>query len=121
MRLLTLAGLLGFFGVALGAFGAHAIKQRVGAEHLEIWKTAVLYHLVHAGVLAALGLAGERLRGIRVVAGLFLAGSLIFSGTLYALVLTGRGLWGAVTPVGGLLLLGGWLGLAISGILGRRA
>jgi uncharacterized membrane protein YgdD (TMEM256/DUF423 family) len=53
------------------------------------------------------------------VAGLFVAGTVIFSGTLYALVLTGRGPWGAVTPVGGLLLLGGWLALGIGGISGR--
>jgi uncharacterized membrane protein YgdD (TMEM256/DUF423 family) len=120
MRLVTLAALLGFFGVALGAFGAHGLRGRIPAEGLEIWKTAVLYHLVHAAVLAALGLAGERLRGAAVAAGLFVAGILVFSGTLYALALSGRPFWGAITPVGGLALLAGWLTLAIAGILGRR-
>lgn len=117
MKLLPAAALLGFFAVALGAFGAHGLKGRVGPEFLEIWKTGVLYHLVHAVVLVVLALAGAGLRGVRIASGLFVAGILVFSGTLYALVLTGRGFWGAITPVGGLLLLGGWLALAIAAIV----
>jgi uncharacterized membrane protein YgdD (TMEM256/DUF423 family) len=114
MSLLRLAALLGFLGVALGAFGAHGLRARVPAEMLEVWKTGVLYHLVHVLALLAVVVAGPRVKWPRLVGALFIAGILIFSGTLYALTLTGQRWWGAVTPFGGVAFLAGWLALAFS-------
>src|SRR6185369_6632383 len=108
---LRLAALAGFLAVALGAFGAHGLEARlIENGRLDTWHTAVLYHLVHAVVLLALALRGTvgRLPFI-----LFAIGILIFSGTLYALALTNVRILGAITPIGGLCLLGGWLALAI--------
>jgi len=109
------AGVLGLVGVALGAFGAHGLRNRVGAAELEVWRTGVMYHLVHALALLVVGLAGDRVRRHRLVGALFVTGIVIFSGTLYLLALVGPG-WrwlGAVTPVGGAAFLAGWLVLAI--------
>lgn len=98
---------LGFSAVALGAFGAHGLKPLLQERGtMEIWQTAVFYHLAHA--LGALW-AAER---SRLVLGLWCAGIGIFSGSLYLLALTGMRWLGAVTPVGGLLLLLGWLACA---------
>lgn len=99
--------------VALGAFGAHALESRVEPRDIEIWETAVRYQMWHA--LALLVLAALTTRwpgGGTVLAGWsFVAGILIFSGSLYALVGTGiRGL-GAITPIGGLAFLLGWAAL----------
>ncbi len=113
--MLNLAGLAGFFAVALGAFGAHALKDRLPASMLDVWKTGVLYHLIHALLWVMIALLGQGLRFRRAIGGLLGAGILIFSGSLYALALTGRGMWGAVTPIGGLCFLSAWLLLALSG------
>jgi uncharacterized membrane protein YgdD (TMEM256/DUF423 family) len=111
---LRLAGLLGFLGVALGAFGAHGLRGRVGPDLLEVWKTGVLYHLVHALALLLVAIAGPRVAWGAAAGWLFVAGIAIFSGSLYALTLTGARWWGAVTPVGGLAFLAGWLVLALT-------
>ena len=96
--------------VVCGAFGAHALKQRLAPEDLAIWQTGVLYHLVHAPALVLYGLFA---RGGRHVAGwCFLAGSVVFSGTLYGLALGGPRWLGAITPIGGALLIAGWLAFA---------
>lgn len=109
MRSLTrVAGALGLTGVALGAFGAHALKARLTPEHLDIYRTAVFYQLVHAVALLAMAGLRERLRAPSLTAALLAAGVVIFSGSLYALALTGVRGWGAVTPLGGLALLAGW-------------
>jgi uncharacterized membrane protein YgdD (TMEM256/DUF423 family) len=116
-RLFVLLGsALGFLGVAAGAFGAHALKTRVGPELLAVFETGVRYQLLHALALLAAAAASDHLAPtpLAAAAWLFVAGSAIFSGSLYALTLTGTRLWGAVTPVGGLLLLGGWLALGAS-------
>jgi uncharacterized membrane protein YgdD (TMEM256/DUF423 family) len=81
---------------------------------LDVYKTGVLYHLLHAVTLVAVGTAAEKLARPRAVAALFVAGVAIFSGSLYALALTGVTTLGAVTPVGGLLLMAGWITLAIN-------
>jgi len=117
--LLTLAGAFGFSAVALGAFGAHGLRDRLAPPMLEIYRTGVLYHLVHALVVLAVALAADRLRRPRLAGGLFCAGIAIFSGTLYLLAITGRTWLGAVTPVGGVLLLAGWAALIVEGF--RRA
>jgi uncharacterized membrane protein YgdD (TMEM256/DUF423 family) len=114
MNLVRIAAILGFLGVALGAFGAHGLRNRVGPEMLEIWKTGVLYHLAHALALLAVAALGPRVGWPRAVAGLFVGGVLIFSGTLYAMVITGNFWLGRITPIGGAALLGGWAALAAS-------
>jgi uncharacterized membrane protein YgdD (TMEM256/DUF423 family) len=116
MNILRIAAVLGFLGVALGAFGAHALREKISPAALQIWNTAVLYHLLHAVVLLALGLYARSASGaglgagmdVRLAAGLFTAGILIFSGSLYALALSGIKPLGAITPIGGLCLLAGW-------------
>jgi len=133
--LIRLAGALGFLGVALGAFGAHGLRERLAPGMLDVYKTGVLYHLLHAAALLALALGAERspsgtsapsrpaptplasralVARPRAVAALWVAGVVIFSGSLYALALTGVTWLGAITPVGGLLLMAGWVTLAIN-------
>lgn len=108
------AGVLGFLGVTLGAFGAHLLKSKLSPELLATWQTGVLYHLIHAVALLALALYGRASGAdIRWGATGFLAGILIFSGSLYALCLTGIRVLGAITPLGGLAFLFGWAWIAI--------
>jgi uncharacterized membrane protein YgdD (TMEM256/DUF423 family) len=109
-----LGAALAFLGVALGAFGAHGLRERLAPGMLDVYKTGVLYHLLHAVALFAVGLGADKLARPRAVAALFAAGIVIFSGSLYALALTGTGALGAVAPVGGLLLMAGWITLAIN-------
>ncbi len=114
-RLWFVAGAIsGFLGVAVGAFGAHGLKSRVPADLLAVFETGVRYHLVHALALLAVAWAAERWPGTATgVAGvLFLAGIVVFSGSLYLLVLTGQRWLGAITPIGGVCFLAGWLALA---------
>jgi len=103
--------------VALGAFGAHGLEERVTPDDLEIWKTGVHYHFLHAIGLVLLGLFLHQ-RGTRApVAGwCFLAGQAVFAGTLYAMVLGGPRVLGAITPIGGVLLIVGWLAFARSAL-----
>ena len=100
--------------VALGAFGAHGLRSRVDAQALETWQTAAHYHLVHAFALVMVGYACALTPSPRLsLAGwFFLTGQLIFGGTLYVLVLTGAKWLGAITPLGGVCLIVGWLALA---------
>ena len=108
------AALLGAAAVVLGAFGEHALASMVAASRLDTWSTAVDYHLVHAVVLLILSLSGRDLNPLwhRRSCWLFLAGIAIFSGSLYLLVLTDTAVLGAITPIGGVLLIAGWLSLA---------
>jgi uncharacterized membrane protein YgdD (TMEM256/DUF423 family) len=111
---LVLASLLLFAAVALGAFGAHALRARLAPDLQAVWQTAVQYHAWHALALLAVGLLllVRPEAGVGVAGWLFVAGIALFSGSLYALALTGvRGL-GAVTPVGGVAFLAGWLAFA---------
>ena len=106
----TVAGILGALGVALGAFGAHGLEGRVTDPHLmEVWHTASRYHLLHA--LALLGVAAHP-RAPAVPGALFVAGIALFSGSLYTMTLTGARWLGAITPLGGLCLIAGWIALA---------
>ena len=107
------AALLGLLGVALGAFGAHALKPTLAAfGTADTWQTGVFYQMVHAVALLALSAMD---RASRVLGVVWIAGIVIFSGTLYILSVTGV-LWlGAITPIGGLLLLAGWLLVMIRG------
>jgi len=111
-RTLAVGTLLGLLGVAAGAFGAHALRGAVSERDLEIWQTAAHYQQLHAVVLVAVGLAARSAtRALAVAAALFTLGVLVFSGTLYAMVLGGPRMLGAVTPLGGLCLMGGWAAL----------
>ena len=113
MRTLLVASslLLGFFGVALGAFGAHAIKAEVTPQMLEVWKTAVSYQMYHSIFLFALAVLAYP-RGGRLITSAclcLLAGVVVFSGSLYCLVWFNMPRLGMVTPIGGSLLLLAWL------------
>ena len=106
------AALSGTLAVIAGAFGAHALKARLSPEQLSSWATAAQYHLLHSVVLLALGLfAAYSGRSVKLPASLFGAGIVFFSGSIYLLVLTKMRWLGPVTPIGGLLLILGWLSL----------
>ena len=100
--------------VLAGAFGAHALRTRVPLDLLTVFETAVRYQMYHALGLVAVALVTERVSsaGVRAAGWLFLAGTVCFSGSLYALSLTGIRALGAVTPIGGLCFIAGWLALA---------
>jgi uncharacterized membrane protein YgdD (TMEM256/DUF423 family) len=110
-RIVAAGAVLACLAVILGAFGAHALKQQVTAEALGWWQTAVQYQMWHALAVVALGLSRWG-RQTFLPAMLFVAGVLIFSGTLYAMALGAPRWFGAITPLGGLLLIGGWVALA---------
>ncbi|AZE51760.1 putative regulator [Pseudomonas chlororaphis] len=113
---LMLAAFFGFTGVALGAFAAHGLKNRLSAEYLAIFHTGVTYQLVHALALLGVALLATQIPGRLVTwAGAsFAIGILLFSGSLYLLTLTGFGKLGIVTPLGGLAFLIGWLCLGLA-------
>ncbi|WP_293373458.1 DUF423 domain-containing protein [Nevskia sp.] len=113
--MVLLGALYGFIGVAFGAFGAHALRSRLTPELLAVWRTGVEYQFWHALALIAVGLLATTRPGpLANAAGwCFAIGVLLFSGSLYALTLSGVRVLGAVTPVGGLLFLIGWALLAV--------
>jgi len=107
--------------VALGAFGAHALKEKLSEHYLAIWETAVQYQMFHALALLAIGiLMSPTLFGsvtqLSWAGYLILAGIIIFSGSLYVLSLTGIGILGAITPIGGVAFIAGWIMLIIAAI-----
>jgi uncharacterized membrane protein YgdD (TMEM256/DUF423 family) len=116
---LLIGAVLGFLGVAGGAFGAHALRSRLSPEMLAVFETGVRYQMYHTLALlivaAAVGQMGRA--HLLVISGWsFVAGIALFSGSLYALALTGVGVLGAITPLGGVLFLIGWISLAIFAI-----
>ena len=112
VTLFRIAAALCFVAVALGAFGAHALKATLQTSGmLDAWNKAVLYHFLHALALMALALHGAENRAAWF---LLLAGILLFSGSLYLMALTNVRWLGAITPVGGLCFLAGWAWLVIS-------
>ena len=121
-RLFALAGAkLALLGVALGAFGAHALRERLSPEDLAIFETGVRYQMYHALALFAVAWVASRWPGAAVDAAgwMFIVGVVIFSGSLYALVLTDTRWLGAITPLGGLALILGWAFLAWGIFQGR--
>ena len=100
--------------VAAGAFGSHGLRDVVSADRLVVWETAARYQMYHAlGLLIVAYLASQKTAGPARIAGwLFVAGTIVFSGSLYALTLTGITILGAITPLGGLAFIAGWLILA---------
>ena len=118
MKIFVLIGSLSaFLGVALGAFGAHGLKTRVTPEMLIVWQTGVQYLLVHALGLVLIGILCQLLPEaslIRSAGWMLLAGSALFSGSLYIMVLSDVRALGMITPLGGIAFLIGWLMLAIA-------
>jgi len=115
------ASLFGFSGVCLGAFGAHALKAQLTQRNtLTTWKTAVLYQLVHSVGLLALSFAPKEIN-TGAAASLWIVGTCLFSGSLYGLALGGPKILGPVTPLGGLVLIGGWAMLFFASENGKSA
>ena len=109
---IRVAAAFGTMGVVLGAFGAHALRSRLAPEQLASWETAVHYQLFHAIVLLALGLYGATTgRSLGASPWLFAAGIVLFSGSIYGLVLGSWRWLGPVTPLGGVALIAGWISL----------
>ncbi|MCQ3001892.1 DUF423 domain-containing protein [Pseudomonas syringae] len=113
---LMLAALFGFTGVALGAFAAHALKNRLSPEYLAIFHTGVLYQLIHALAILGVAVLAAQLPGrLMTWAGFsFALGIVLFSGSLYLLTLTGISKLGIITPFGGLAFLVGWALLGLT-------
>ncbi len=102
--------------VALGAFGAHALRARVSPDLLAVFESGVRYQMYHALALIAISLGATRWSAAHLTAAgwLFVAGVVLFSGSLYLLTLTGVRWWGAVTPLGGVAFLAGWIALLLA-------
>jgi uncharacterized membrane protein YgdD (TMEM256/DUF423 family) len=113
----VVAGISGGLAVVLGAFGAHGLKAQLSAELLATFETGVNYQMYHALALLAVALAFSRLNDSSVLAlagWMFIAGTLLFSGSLYLLALTGVRWLGAITPFGGIAFIAGWACLALA-------
>ena len=114
---ITLAASSGLLAVALGAFGAHALKSRLDEYALGVYQTAVDYHFNHSLALLAVGLVClwyPQSNLLRLSGSAFIVGIVVFSGSLYALAFTGHKWLGAITPLGGLALMLGWGALAVA-------
>ena len=113
---LLLGAVFGFLGVGLGAFGAHVLRSRLGSEMLAVFETGVRYHMYHALALILTSLAMARMGGslVSTAGWCFVAGIVLFSGSLYTLALSGVTIFGAITPLGGLAFLAGWACLALA-------
>src|SRR3972149_191799 len=123
MAWVRLGAVLMFMGVALGAFGAHALRGRLAPDMLQVFETGVRYHFYHSLALFVVGWLAER-HPSQWIAGAVIAftlGVFVFSGSLYVLSLSGVKWWGAVTPLGGLAFLIGWLLLAVASLFGSTS
>lgn len=117
MNLLFTGALLACLSVALGAFGAHALKRRIDAELLRVYETGVSYQMYHSLALLGIGILDSIHVGgalITLAGWLFLAGIVLFSGSLYILSLSGKRVFGAITPIGGVCFLAGWVAVLIA-------
>jgi uncharacterized membrane protein YgdD (TMEM256/DUF423 family) len=119
---LALGAISAGISVAAGAFGAHALKERLSPDLLAVFETGARYEMYHALGLVAAAWAASRGPGAAGAAGwagwLFVAGTVLFSGSLYALALTGVRALGAVTPLGGVAFIAGWIALAVAALRG---
>jgi uncharacterized membrane protein YgdD (TMEM256/DUF423 family) len=110
---IAVAALLGTASVVAGAFGAHGLRDSLTPARLSAWQTASHYALVHSVAILALGLFAQATgRSVTLQAGLFTAGVVLFSGSIYGLALWELGVLGPVTPLGGLCLIAGWVSVA---------
>lgn len=116
MNWFAIGSILMGLGVALGAFGAHGLRNRLDAYSLSVYEKAVFYHFLHALAIlitALMAKAGVLTPAVATrVSGLFFLGILVFSGSLYALAISGVRILGAITPIGGVAFIAGWLLLA---------
>jgi uncharacterized membrane protein YgdD (TMEM256/DUF423 family) len=113
---LLIAAINGLLAVLLGAFGAHALETRVHVDLLDVWQTGVQYQMFHTAALIAVHVLQREYpaqRGLAISAQLFVAGIVLFCGSLYLMTLTGARWLGIITPIGGVLFLAGWLQLAL--------
>jgi uncharacterized membrane protein YgdD (TMEM256/DUF423 family) len=112
----AVGSVLAAIAVAAGAFGAHGLENRLSADDLDTYQTAARYHMYHALALLAVAYASKRFEGGLVTAAgwLFIAGIVLFSGSLYVLSLSGVKILGAVAPIGGVCFLAGWACLALA-------
>jgi uncharacterized membrane protein YgdD (TMEM256/DUF423 family) len=115
---LLIGAVVGFIGVGLGAFGAHGLRGRLSPESLNVFETGVRYQMYHAFAILIVAIALARFDGwiLRTAGWLFTLGIVLFSGSLYALALSGARAFGAITPIGGLAFLAGWALLAWTAI-----
>ena len=115
---LAAGALFGLLAVVVGAAGTHALRDALDADALRVFETAARFQMYHALALLAVGLIAMRRRSLalNVAGALFALGTLLFSGSLYALALSGVGVLGAVAPVGGVCLMAGWAALAIAAL-----
>jgi uncharacterized membrane protein YgdD (TMEM256/DUF423 family) len=115
----VLGSLMGGLGVALGAFGAHALRSRLSADRLVTFETGVRYQMYHSLALVltySVGIFRPDSVFHAIAGWLFVAGIVLFSGSLYLLALSGQRAWGAITPIGGLTLIAGWICLALTAL-----
>jgi uncharacterized membrane protein YgdD (TMEM256/DUF423 family) len=115
-KFIVIGAVLAMLGVAVGAFGAHALKAVLSAEMLAVYQTGVQYHLIHSLGLIVTGLMAQQLPSSKPIAWagwLMVAGVLLFSGSLYVLALTGVTLLGVITPLGGVAFIAAWVLLAV--------
>ncbi|MBP7147161.1 MAG: DUF423 domain-containing protein [Acidobacteria bacterium] len=117
--LVTVGSVFGMLAVVAGAFGAHALKGRLPEEKLAWFETGARYQVYHALALVLAGLLAAHGLPARLAGWLFVAGILVFSGTLYLMAFGGPRWLGAITPVGGVCLIAGWAALAWSALAGR--
>ena len=113
---LLVASISGFLAVLLGAFGAHALETRIHVDLLATWNTSVHYHMFHTAALIGLALLQSEhpaQRGLKLSLRLFVAGLMLFCGSLYVLALTGVRWLGMITPIGGVLFLAAWFQMAL--------
>ena len=115
---IALGSILGGLSVAAGAFGAHALRSRLSPEYLAVFETGARYQMYHALTLIAVGLIAVKIdnTALRVAGIAFVIGTVLFSGSLYILSLTGARAWGMVTPIGGVAFLVGWIALAVAAL-----
>ncbi|KZR57639.1 DUF423 domain-containing protein [Pseudobacillus badius] len=118
MKLFIIIGAINaFLSVALGAFGAHGLEGKVEPKYLEIWKTGVQYQMFHAMGMIAVGILMGQVQASSMLnwsGWMMLIGTVIFSGSLYALTLSGVKVLGAITPIGGVAFLVGWVLLIVA-------
>jgi uncharacterized membrane protein YgdD (TMEM256/DUF423 family) len=113
---IQISAFMGALGIGLGAFGAHALKMKLSPEHLEAYKTGVLYHLIHTPVVLALGIYERQTpdRDVDLAGGLIALGVVLFSGSLYTLTISGIKKLGLITPLGGLVMIAGWIAIGLT-------
>jgi uncharacterized membrane protein YgdD (TMEM256/DUF423 family) len=121
MKLFIMLGSINMaLAVAIGAFGAHGLAGKVTEKMLQNWNTGAHYHIIHALALLAIGLLMSKINGpsslLNIGGWLIVAGILFFSGSLYAMVLTGVKTWGAITPIGGVAFIAGWILVAVTAV-----